>query len=454
MASFNLTEYAEKQGCSIPSQKMYEEIEVWRELYEGEETSYNVYNGTKYVKQTRKSLEMPKKLCEDKADLIMNEKVNISVCEDKIQEAVFKVLYDNNFYVETNQLVEITSALGTGCVLMYIENEEVKFDYLSIDQFVPCINEKGEIYKIYTGYPINDKYAQIHSYQIVGDQTLVEDYVIEIKSGDRMYEMDEDGNPVANEDIYLPCIAFHILKPNIKNNIDMCSPLGISIYANSLDVLESVDIVYDSYVNEFKLGKKRIFIHTDLLNIDINGKQKPVFDSKEAVFYGVDMESMPEKIKEINMALRSEEHSKALQENLAILGSKCGFGNSYYTFEKGSVKTATEVISENSEMYRKLRKEEILVEKFLIDIISNLIKLMDLSMPDGCEIKIEFDDSIIEDTTAKRQQVQLEYNMGVFDKVEYLKRVYNLSDEEAKTLVKDMEERQPQQTFNMGDFGG
>lgn len=46
---------------------------------------------------------------------------------------------------------------------------------------------------------------------------------------------------------------FVIDKLNIANNVDEddSNPMGISLFANSVDVLAKLDLEYDSYANEF-----------------------------------------------------------------------------------------------------------------------------------------------------------------------------------------------------------
>lgn len=51
---------------------------------------------------------------------------------------------------------------------------------------------------------------------------------------------------------------FQIIKPNIVNNIETTSPMGISVFGNSIDILEGIDLVYDSYDNEFRLDEADI----------------------------------------------------------------------------------------------------------------------------------------------------------------------------------------------------
>ena len=60
---------------------------------------------------------------------------------------------------------------------------------------------------------------------------------------------------------------FVIDRPNIANNFDYSIPLGISVYANAIDSMKGVDIAFDSYVNEFVLGKKRQLSRSLLISL-------------------------------------------------------------------------------------------------------------------------------------------------------------------------------------------
>ncbi|HBF64464.1 MAG TPA: hypothetical protein DDW34_00345, partial [Clostridium sp.] len=61
----------------------------------------------KKINRTRKTLGMAKKVCEDWANLELNEKVSIVIDNQSINNAVHDVLEDNNFRIKGNQLLEI-----------------------------------------------------------------------------------------------------------------------------------------------------------------------------------------------------------------------------------------------------------------------------------------------------------------------------------------------------------
>lgn len=138
------------------------------------------------------------------------------------------------------------------------------------------------------------------------------------------------------------------------------------------------------------------------------------------------------------MQLRSDEHSKAINDDLNYLSMKCGFGTERYRFENGQVKTATEVISENSDMYRMIKKHEIILEevlKQLIRIIIHLGRVLNQPLEESPEITVQFDDSIIEDKEAERNSDRQDVSMGAMTLWEYRAKWYGETEEEAKAAV-------------------
>ena len=89
------------------------------------------------------------------------------------------------------------------------------------------------------------------------DEYYIENRYIDQESG-KETDVPEDIVEIVSTKSVEP--LFQLVTPNICNNIDLDSPLGISIYANALDEVKGCDLIYDSYMNEFVLGRKRIMV--------------------------------------------------------------------------------------------------------------------------------------------------------------------------------------------------
>jgi len=448
----NVIEFLKKKGYSTISADWFKRVDLWLDWYAGDTEfhRYQIYNGREYLPRQRKTLKMAKKIAEDKADLLLNEKVEIITKE---QDYLDGVLDANAFWTAGNQLVEFAAASGTGAFVEYLENGEPRIDFVQAKCIYPLTWRNGEITGCAFASQVGENLTYINIHAREKGKYVVYNYYVE---GDtKEVALPEGMLPVWNTKRAAP--LFQIVKLNIANNFEPLNPMGISAFANSIDTLESLDLIYDSYFNEFKLGKKRVFVNDSMLKIDVStGKSVPVFDSNDTEFYGLPGEAaddIAKNLQELNGVLRFEAHRAALQDNLDLLSDKVGFGRGYYKFDSDGVKTATEVISANSKLFRKIKRDEIILEKALTDMVRALLFLG--KKKEDAEINISFDDSIIEDTDAEAKRALLELGAGVIDRIIYHQRVYNLTEEAATKLVSEMDARAPAMPdFTLGGDGG
>jgi len=229
--------------------------------------------------------------------------------------------------------------------------------------------------------------------------------------------------------------VFQIITPNIVNNIDLDSPYGISVFGNAIPQLKGCDIVYDSYINEFDLGKKRIMVPISMAKIEMgkDGVTKPVFDKNDTVFYALPGDRNGEnKPDTFDPQIRAQEHELGINKALDLLSFKCGLGTGRYKFENGTVKTATEVISEKSDLYQSLKKHEIVLNSALTGMVKAIGRLKGVSID---KVNIDFDDSIIQDKVSERQTDRQDVAMGVMPLWEYRMKWYGEDEETAKANI-------------------
>lgn len=459
-------------GYTTIPDSFYSKVYEWKSWYQGDVKgfhNYTVQNGERQVKCRRYSLGMGKKLCEDWANLLMNEKVQITLEGRKEQDFIDLVLTENNFTVKANEMQEMKSALGTVAYIPRVIGQEISesgdivpgnasgivLDYVTIENIYPLSWQNGYISECAFSSEVTRGgkdylYLQIHRREDNGN------YVIE----NRIYRYDNE--QLADEQLVnvkgfenIPPVVhtgsdkrqFVIDRPNIANNINYLLPTGIAIYANAIDVLQGVDIAYDSYVNEFKLGKKRIMVKPSAAQY-LDGTS--AFDPDDVVFY-----VMPEDTEDgavvtpIDMTLRTSEHNTGIQDQLNILSSKCGFGETYYRFDGGSVATATQVISENSTMFRTIKKMEIVLEQALVELCRILLRMgntaMNAGLNEDVEISIDFDDSIIEDKQTDFSRDMQLLSAGIMNDWEFRMRWMNEDEATAKAALPKMQDMTTEQ---------
>nr|DAL74190.1 MAG TPA: portal protein [Caudoviricetes sp.] len=448
----SIKQYLTGLGYNVINDDFYGKIAQWMGWYKGKVPAfhcYSQYNGKNRIRRSRATLGMAKKVCEDWANLILNEKVELSIADAAAQEAVDQAFEANQFKTRGNQLVELAFALGTGAFVEYLDRGRVVIDYIRADMIYPLAWENGKITECaFASEKVVDKticiYLNLH---------ILENGTYRVRN--QLFKK-EDFSPlplplgVAEEyDTGAALPLFQIITPNLINNVDLDNPMGVSVFAGALDILQGVDLVYDSYQNEFRLGKKRIIVPAGMAQIQ-SGENgfTPLFDDNDTEFYAMYDKSLTD-LKEINMELRAEPHEKALQKNLNLLSSKCGLGNDRFSYERSGVKTATEVISEKSDLYQNLRKHELVAREALCGIARAICHLRGLNAE--FDVSVGFDDSIIEDTNAIAQRAMQERTAGIIDDVEYLTRVYKLTEEDALRKVSEMRQRAPDAPDGFGD---
>ena len=463
----NVFTYFKNKGIDTLDPTFYRHIEDWRSWYQSNVRKfhrYKVYRGNgSCVKCQRHALGMAKRVCEDLADLLLNERVQITLADEVTQKFVESVLAANNFGELGNEYQEWKAALGTVAYVVYVRDGTLDADgnllggsiginYVEAGNIFPTSWENKQVSEcIFTFVKMwqRKKYVlfQYHKLEQTDGQRqyVIENTVVENTTGSGRELTPEQWNEIPHFRGLAPKIQTGTDKPqfiidrlNIVNNADddSTNPMGVALFANALDVLRKLDLEYDSYANEFSLGRKRIFVAPEFLTTD-NGQ--PVFDPEDTVFYELPedyFKDTKEAMHEVNMDLRVEEHSKAIKDDLNILSSKCGFGTDRYEFEGGQAKTATEVISENSDMYRSLQKHELILERVLIQLIQTIIHVgITIGTPglnENTEISVSFDDSIIEVKEAERNRDRQDVSMGVMSLAEYRAKWYGETLEQAQ----------------------
>lgn len=434
-----IQKWLKKQGYTLPSESMRTRQALWLSWYRGfveDVHRYRVFNGQRHEKCTRRTLGMAKVVCEDFGSLLINEHVKLSA--DGFDE-LSNILERNEFYTRMNRLSELTMALGTGAVVEFLDSDgSPVIDYIRADMIYPLSWDNDKVLEcafasqkvISTGdKPETVYYVQLHKKEPNGWRIR---NVMLNKSG---YDLPlPDG--MQEESPVSPVPLFQIVRPNTINTADFDSPLGASVFADAMEQLADCDIVWDSYINEFILGKKRLMVPMSLAKLMMhkdeagNERLDPLFDPNDALFYvyEADADSAQKPI-ELDMNLRTESHDQGLQRCIDTLSKKCGLGVGRYRFDQDGVKTATEVISAKSDLYQSLKRHEKTFGDAIVGMVKALAFLSGIS-PE-IDVSVQFDDSIIEDTNATLDRCIKRVNNGLMSKKDAIMEIDGVDEEEA-----------------------
>lgn len=440
--------YLRNHGYTVPGREMRDLQKLWAQWYRGFVDNvhcYRVYDAMRgTVQKRRRVLGMAKTVCEDFGCLLMNEHVQITADGfENLQD----ILEQNKFMTRMNRLAEYTMATGTGAIVQFLDkNKNPVIDYIRADMVYPiswdndnvseCAFASKKVVAQEDGKTKDVTYVQIHRRK--GDGWVIHNVYLDSAGKEIPLPagmMEE--TPVS------PVPLFQIVRPNNVNTADPDSPLGASVFADALEQLADCDIIWDSYINEFVLGKKRLLIPTELATIQLHKPDEdggepalsPIFDPDDALIYVYEAENSDKPI-ELDMNLRTEAHDQGLQRAVDMLSKKCGLGMGRYKVDADGVKTATEVVSAKSDLYQSLKRHEKTFCDAIIGMVRALAWLSGLDYT--MEVSIKFDDSIIEDENAALDRCIKMTASGLMSKKRAIMLLEHVSEEEALKQLKEI----------------
>ena len=250
---------------------------------------------------------------------------------------------------------------------------------------------------------------------------------------------------------------FQYIRPFGANYADDNSPLGMSIYSSAMNTLHGTDIMFDSLQREFVLGKKRIIAPARVMKMSAGvngGRPQRYFDADDEVWEALATDN-PEDLKVIDnsVGLRVEEHIKGINANLSILCAQIGFDPGTLSFDASKgLKTATEVISENSKTFGTVKAHENIVRDNLTQMVDAIFELavhygltwkgqtIESLIAGGYNVTVTFDDSIIEDKNAEINQGVALVGAGLLSKKKFMMDTLGYTPEDAEAELKQIGE--------------
>lgn len=447
-------------------------ITEWNNWYKGFEPSFHVRTikdtEGKSIKIRLRSIGAAKQMCEDLTKLIWAEGCDISTKSYNID--ITKEIIDiinnekNGFYKNASDFIEKVIAKGSGVLIEFIDNDEIAIDYVSADNIIPIeyVNNYVTSFAEFKQRKVKNK-KEFRYHNIVS----IHKYDGEIYTKENILYISKDKNSIGKKSSFnlfydnvenpyqllTKYPPFQFINTPITNNLTT-SPLGISIFANSIDKLKSLDNKYDSFDEEFTFGKKKIMIDAAALHTEIqpDADGNPVrisyFDTNDRVFvaYKGDLNNT-QPLKEIDFNLRVDEHIKAINSELNWLSASVGLGQGFYEFTSSGLKTATEVISKDNQAFRTATN----YRNVIVEALENMVKaICSLKGVECTEVLVSFNDGVITDTETAKNNARVEVSQGLRSKLNYLIEYRGLSEEQAQKEIKIIEEEKAR---GVQDFG-
>ena len=461
-----------KLNTNIDTQ-YYADIRTWRYWWEGYVKEVHSYRemGVDNAPRERKlyRLQMAKRISEDWAALLLNEKTSITLEHENSsiylqgEGGTGGVFGDNNFWAEGNELIEKAFAYGTGAFVVRAEGAKVAdsgaviadeqckvgIEYVDALSIIPLSVYKSHITECAFVSEFTDKgkkccYLETHKKDEIGNYVIENEYFhiegMQLKAA----ELPNGITPKIETGSNIPWFA--IFYPNIANNIRHNNGLGISVFANALDNLLGVDMAFNNMLRDFKLGGKKVFYNKNMLRTNADGKTITPDDVAQQLFQqvgdGIDFDAKA-MLQEFNPSLRVTENKDGVQAQLDFLSFKCGMGTHRYKFENGGVKTATEYSGERQELVQHANRHMIVLEGALKALCKAILYIGKTFAGADCDpdtaITINFEDGFVIDDETRRTRDRQDVIDGLMQKWEYRVKWYGETEEDAKAAINGMQ---------------
>lgn len=469
-------------------QSEYDRIAKSLQYFEGGFDDVKYHNSDHELKtRPYMSINMMKVVAKRMASLLYNEQCRINVGGDNefedANEFIQATFSDNDFNKNFECYLESDLALGGLVIRPYFDvgQGKIKLSWCQAPTVYPLRNNTNDVSEIAIASVNqtieNDKVVyytllEFHewvngAYQITNELYRSENKsVVGIQVPLASYEAYKDIAPVAvlNE-VTRP--VFIYLKPQGFNNRNITSPLGIGVCDNALSTLKHIDDTFDQFNWEIKMGQRRVAVPEDLtsLAIDERGKSQPkqVFDSNQNVFVKMRGDSEEGfKITDMTSEIRSQAYIEALNNALQVLEMQVGLTAGTFSFDaKGGLKTATEVVSENSMTQQTRSSQLTMVDRAIKELIISILELAKAygayigEVPTMGDISIDFDDGVVTD---KQQQLNFftqAKQAGFASTKLAIKKVFGYTDDQAEDLIKEINAEVPNEpeVSGLAEFG-
>lgn len=231
-------------------------------------------------------------------------------------------------------------------------------------------------------------------------------------------------------------IDFGYYRNPLKNRLDN-SQCGVSAYSGpAIDRIKSADIQAARLDWEYESGERAIHVDERALKTSLNGK-KSVAKSHERLYRGLNIDQKNDELfKEYNPQMRDDSYRQGLETALRQVEFSVGLAYGDLSDAQYVEKTATEIKAAKQRKYNRVAAIQENLKACLEDLVDALA-FYNSSYTTTYSLSCAFNDSILTDEEAERNQDRQDVSMGVQRLEEYRAKWYG---EDIETALQNLPE--------------
>jgi A118 family predicted phage portal protein len=389
----------------------------------------------------RRTLNPAKLICSEIARLVLAEPPAVTA-----SPLVISVIEYEDLWTNMRKYTEYQAALGGMVIKARPEGDRIVLDFVSALNFIPLASDNRRVTE-----------ASFIDRRVDGDKTYIRLETYRKSEGKPGYTItskafqEESGQEISLDrywpgvpefvelDIDVPPFVY-FANPE-ANNIDPESPLGISTFHNAQDTLQALDIAFDEFCWEVESGARKLAIPGVCMRRYLDeqtGEERLGINPGDRVFVRLEGDDA-EKFKPTDLTsdIRTSQFVDAINFHFNLLSVQCHFDAGYFSFDGKSVKTATEIISENSHTYKMREDYRAITDKglkALFDVIDKLGIIYKIAGAGTTPAALVWDDGIIEDRNSRANYHASLYAQQLEDRTTALKAIHGVDDKRAAEM--------------------
>lgn len=221
----------------------------------------------------------------------------------------------------------------------------------------------------------------------------------------------------------------------IKNKVDG-SACGVSIYDSAVELIRKADIQGARLDWEYESGERAIHVDNRALKQDKTTGRFGMSKLNRRLYKGLNLEAGKDQelLKEYSPEMRDEAFKRGLEEYKREIEFSVGLAYGDLSDVQEVAKTATEIKASKNRKYNRVTAIQNNLYDCLEDFVAGLA-FYNSMLNSGYEFSCKFNDSILTDEEAERQQDRQDVSMGVMSQLEYRMKWYNEDEATAKKML-------------------
>lgn len=407
------------------SPKMAAARRIWRDMYE-----------------ENSGLHLPRALAFEMARMVTLE-LHSSVVGSKRAEFL------NEFYkrVIDNIRIPVEHGCAKGGLVMkpYLSEGEIKVDFIHGDEVYPtAYDQSGNLTGVIFVQSLAENgvyYTRLEKHEITSEGYRISNRAFRSRTAGSMgrevalgevREWKDLAESVTISNVKKPLFGYFC--PAVANGVDAKSPLGVSVFANAVNLIRDADRQYERFLWEFESGERALIANSMAFKRDKNGNLKL---PDRRLYRTLDVEDV-DFFREWSPQLRERELSDGLDKIYRQIEFNCGFAYGTLSTMDSRDRTAEEIRNSKQRSYSTITDNQKALKNALCDLVYAMdvwCTLGNLAPMGDYSISFEFDDSIAADRKTEFEEKNMLVSQGIMMPWEFRMWYFGEDEETAKGKV-------------------